>query len=37
VQSAIVEGIEVPDVVKDISIPPKFECRKFKSMWAFGY
>ena len=36
VETAVATGTEVPDVVKDISIPPKYECKKFHSMWAFG-
>ena len=37
IECALVAGDQVPDIVKDVSIPPKFECRKFKSIWAFGY
>lgn len=36
VEIAVAAGTEVPDVIKDISIPPKYECKKFRSMWAFG-
>ena len=36
VETAVAAGSEVPDVVQDISIPPKYECKKFRSMWAFG-
>ena len=36
VQYALASGEEVSDVVRDVSIPPKFSCRKFRSMWAFG-
>lgn len=35
-QSAEEAGLEVADIVKDISIPPKYSCKKFRSMWAFG-
>jgi len=37
VQSTEDERVEVPEIVKDISIPLKFECKKFRNMWAFGY
>jgi len=30
-------GVEVGDVLKDVSIPPKFECKKFRSIWALGF
>lgn len=37
IESALAAGDQVLDIVKDVSVPPKFECRKFKSMWAFGH
>ena len=37
VETAVAIGTSVPDVLKDISIPPKFQCKKFRSMWAFGF
>jgi len=30
------EGVELPDIVFDVCISPKFQCRKFHSIWAFG-
>jgi len=36
VKSALAAGEQVSDVVRDVSILPKFSCRKFRSMWAFG-
>ena len=36
VQAAEEAGIQLEDSVKDTSIPPKFQCMKFRSMWAFG-
>jgi len=29
-------GAEIPDILRDISVPLRFECKKFRSMWAFG-